>query len=103
MLCCRPCARVRLAQSCHPREGGDLYAVSPRKTAEYGSRASLTLARDDRTNSPATTVEKGTPLIPVPACAGTSGELPILRHAVRCDGRGEPATTTKSGIAAISS
>ncbi len=36
MLCCRPCARVRLAQSCHPREGGDLYAVSPRKTAEYG-------------------------------------------------------------------
>jgi hypothetical protein len=28
MLCCRPRTRVRLAQSCRPREGGDPYAVT---------------------------------------------------------------------------
>jgi hypothetical protein len=33
---------------CHPRESGDPYAVPYRSTAEYGSRASLSLARDDK-------------------------------------------------------
>ena len=32
---------------CHPRESGDPYAVRYRGAAEYGSRPSLTLGRDD--------------------------------------------------------
>src|SRR5258708_2284008 len=42
---------------CRPRESGDPYAVPYRDAAEYGSRVSLTLARDDGKNSPAMTVK----------------------------------------------
>src|SRR5262249_19667730 len=34
-------------QTRRPREGGDLYSAAYQETAEYGSRASLALARAD--------------------------------------------------------
>jgi hypothetical protein len=116
MLCCRARTRVRLAQSCRPREGGDPYPVTYRWTAAYGSRASLTLARDDRKNCLATTVEKwsarysahsraggNTALILVPAARGRVENCQSCATQSGVMAGVSPAMTTKSGIAAISS